>query len=148
MNKKYIATVVFMAVSAFLLAQNSPDEKAILQVIQQETEDFTKMPFADVAQKYWILDEKTFICTIDPDGSCSILKMEQILSQTEIMPHEKTKVEKTEFKVFLSGNNATVYHHQLVKLEAEGIIIRSHEVRNMEKVGGEWKIHTSSGVKY
>ncbi len=147
-----VLLLTFAIVSCIIIippvyGQNS-EETAILSVIQQETDDFTKLPFNEVAKKYWILDDKTFICATGQNGDVSFLTKDDMASNNQMAPEDKTIVEKTNYRIIVNGNMATVYHHQKVTLVEYNIILYSHEIRILEKVDGLWKIHCSSVQHY
>jgi hypothetical protein len=139
---------IVLAWPVFLSAQDKNEQQQIIDVIEQETIDFTKLPFSEVLKKHWILDEQTYIRTVEPDGKTSIVTLEDLKEVPNIIPQELPEVKKSDFVVQLHGSKATVYHYQVATIKTEGIVTRSHEIRSMEKIGGTWKIHNSTGIKY
>lgn len=159
MKKMIWAIVLFMLqTSSILLSQSgegaaptveySPEEKAVMQVILDETADYTKMSFADLARKYWILDDKTYMCVGHLDGISFMQYKDELLARDEITPADQVKVEKSNFKVLVNGNMATIYHNQVVTILETGDKSYSHEIRTLERVNGVWKIHCSTVVQY
>ena len=148
MYKLILLTIAFVSCILPSSYGQSNEETAILNVIQQETNDFTKLPFNEVAKKYWILDDKTFICATGQNGDVNFLTKDDMASNDQIAPEDKSIVEKTNYRIIVNGNMATVYHHQKVTLVDYNITLYSHEIRILEKVDGQWKIHCSSVQHY
>lgn len=159
MKKMKWAVVLFIMNANMLLGQTeenskvpikqySPEEKAVIQVILNETDDYTKMSFADLARKYWILDDKTYMCAGHLDGISFIQYKDELLARDEITPADQVKVEKSNFNVLINGQMATIYHNQVVTLLETGDKTYSHEIRVLEQVDGVWKIHCSTVVQY
>ena len=148
MQKVFLLTLVILSCILSAVNGQNNEETAILAVIQQETNDFTKLPFNEVAKKYWILDDNTFICATGQNGDVSFLTKEDMLANNQIGPEDKTIVEKTNYRTIINGHMATIYHHQKVTLVDYNIVLYSHEIRIMEKIEGQWKIHCSSVQHY
>ncbi len=159
MKKKIWVLALFTLNVMILLGQNKEDskistqqysleEKAVIQVILDETEDYTKMSFADLARKYWILDDKTYMCVAHLDGINFMQYKDELLARNEIAPADQVKVEKSNFNVLVNGNMATIYHNQVVTILETGDKSYSHEIRILERVDGVWKIHCSTVVQY
>ena len=129
-------------------AQTTEEEKAILKLIEAETADFTKLSFAEVAKKHWLLDEKTFICATDGQGNARFLRKEDMLGNETVAPEEKTIVEKTDYIFTIVGDLANVYSHQKVTLPEHNYSLFSHEVRTLKKVDGAWKLYNLTVVHY
>jgi TolB protein len=147
MRNLLFPVLLLVGFSTHLPAQ-SADETAIKELIQAETLAFTKEAFSEVVKKYWILDDKTFSCVTLVDGVTLLLKTEDMLAETSVPPESHATFQKTEYQVSVTGNIAYVYHHQTVKLTDSGDVINSHEVRFLEKINGQWKIHSASIHQY
>ncbi len=67
-----------MLILGFLLAGvalfSQSEEEKIKALLNAETEDFTKMAFADVVKNHWILDDKAMVLVTMPDGNHVIEK--------------------------------------------------------------------------
>jgi hypothetical protein len=119
------------------------DEEKIKQLLDAETADFAKMSFAEVVKKHWILDDKTVAMVTMPDGNHLQMKKDELLALTATPPEGHAQVRKFDYQFFMNGATALVYFAQEVST-AEGDKVNSHEMRYLEKVNGEWKIHASS----
>lgn len=141
---KIVFSALIVSVLGFSVAYGqSSDEEAIKQLLQNETEAFTKMSLADVAKKFWVLDDRTLLNVTMPDGNHLQLLKDDLLSQAEVPPEGHAKVAKSDFRFLINGNTALVSFSQTVTT-VEGDAVNSHEIRYMDKVNGEWKIHVSS----
>jgi len=130
------------------LYSQATEEAAIKAVIEAETQAFVNKSFAEVARLYWILDEKTLLNVTGPDGSDVQVVAEDIRSQTESPPPNHALVEKTNFRYIINGNMAAATNDQVVTIKESGYKLYSSEVRFMEKVDGQWRIHQSSVHHY
>lgn len=142
MTRFFLSLTLFLATLAGAGAQNA-DETAIQQLLEAETNAFTKMSFADVVKKFWILDEKTIANVSMPDGTHLSMSAAQMLESDVVPPEGHATFKNTEWKFRISGDVAFVTYTQMVTLE-DGARIGSHEMRFLEKVNGEWKLHMSS----
>lgn len=124
-------------------AFSQTEEEKIKQLVEAETADFAKMSFADVVKKHWILDDKTVAMATMPDGNHLQMKKDELLALTATPPEGHAQVRKFDYLFFISGTTALVYFSQEVSTD-EGDKVNSHEMRYLEKVNGEWKIHASS----
>jgi hypothetical protein len=124
------------------LAAQVSEEAAIRQMIEAETHAFTLESVADVARKYWVLDEKTLkIVSVPQDGIVIISNAEDILSETEVPPPSHATVEKTDFIFQINGHAAVVHNNQKVFIAETNQTRHTREVRLLQKVDGQWKIH-------
>jgi hypothetical protein len=144
----FLCFSLLLSLSKTIAQTSNEEEQAILAVIEAETQDFARLPFAEVARKHWILDKNTFIIATDGKGDATFVSAEDMLKNESVAPEEKTKVEKTNYLIQINGNMATVYHHQTVTLLDFGVTLYSHESRTLEKVDGAWKIHNSTVLYY
>jgi hypothetical protein len=130
-------------------AQDQSQEiAAIKKVIEDETKAYTELPFHEVAKKFWILDDATFICYSDGQGGSVFRRKDDMLTVTEAQPTDQTNVEKYDYIFSIVGDMASVYHAQKVTIPAENITSYSHEIRTMQKVGGTWKIHNLTVLQF
>lgn len=148
MLKIRLILFLLLALGATLSAQTTEDEKAIIQVIEQETRDFTQMPFSEVAKKHWILDDKTFILVNDKEREPKMLRQEDMLANNELAPQEKMTVLKENYIITVVGDMANVYCQQTVTHHEYNSVQNSHEVRSMQKVNGVWKLHNLTVLNY
>jgi len=148
MLKTNLTLLLLLALNVTLKAQTTEDEKAIIQVIEQETRDFTQMPFSEVAKKHWILDAKTFILVNDKEREPKMLRQEDMLANNELAPQEKMTVLKENYIITVVGDMANVYCQQTVTHHEYNSVQNSHEVRSMQKVNGVWKLHNLTVLNY
>ena len=142
MNKKSLLPLLgFFLFGVTLFAQS--EEEKIKALLNAETEDFTKMAFADVVKKHWILDDKAMVLVTMPDGNHVIEKKEELLADLAVPPAGHAQVQKSDYQFFINGNTALVTFTQVVTTD-EGDKVNSHEIRYLEKVDGAWKIRVSS----
>ncbi len=145
--KSYVLTnVLFLLCLCSLFGQKN-EEAAIQKLLEDETAAFTKMSLADVVKTYWIMDDKTLANVTMPDGNHIHMKLDDLLSQTEVPPEGHAKVQKMDFQFSIFDQSALVSFKQTVTTE-EGDKVNSHEIRFLEKVNGVWKIHVSSVHQY
>ncbi|MEY3239911.1 MAG: hypothetical protein RIR11_1349 [Bacteroidota bacterium] len=145
--KSYVLTnLLFLLCWSSLLGQKN-EEAAIQQLLENETEAFTKMSLADVVKTYWIMDDKTLLNVTMPDGNHIQEKLSDLLEDTQVPPEGHAKVQKMDFKFSIFEQVALVSFKQTVTTE-EGDKVNSHEIRFLEKVNGVWKIHVSSVHQY
>jgi hypothetical protein len=119
------------------------EEVAIRTMLQKETEAFTKKSLADVAQEFWLLDDKTLLLVTFPDGTHLSHKAADLLLLTDAPPEGHATFEKSEHKITIMNDLAYDTHDQTVILE-DGSRQYSHEIRILRKINGVWKIHISS----
>jgi antirestriction protein ArdC len=145
---RYFFFVAAMLSGTYLLAQH-PEATAIQKTIEAETQAQLTESLAEVAKKYWILDDKTVRCISYVDGTTYQHKAADLLTETEIPPVSHATFEKTNFVIEVVGDIAYVTNHQVVNLAEEGQNQQfSHEIRVLEKVNGQWKIHLLSAHQY
>jgi hypothetical protein len=146
MNKVF-ALLFCLIIATATWAQSTEDEKAIMQLLIAETDDFTKLSIAELAKKHWILDDKTTMMVTLYDGTHLFLKTSEILEYTQAPPEGHAIATKSDWKFSVTGNVAFVTFAQQAATK-EGDKIYSHELRMVEKVNGVWKIHASSVHQY
>lgn len=141
---KYILslTLLLSVIHSQIIAQ-SADEVAIKNLLESETKAFCNVSLAEVCQKYWILDDKTVMNVSMPDGTHLQFKKAEILDETNAPPENHATFSDKDFVFRIEGNIAFVTYTQTATL-ADGSRISSHEMRFLEKVNGEWKLHCSS----
>jgi hypothetical protein len=142
MKKKLVPFTLGLLLSSVTLFSQSEEEK-IKELLNAETEDFTKMAFAEVVKKHWILDDKAMVLVTMPDGNHVIEKKEELLADLAVPPAGHAQVQKSDYQFFINGNTALVTFTQVVTTE-EGDKVNSHEIRYLEKLDGTWKIRVSS----
>lgn len=144
-------TVVSVLFTLFItpkIQSQSAEEAAIKSIIEAETQAFVNKSFAEVAQLYWILDEKTLLNVTATDGTDVQVVADDIRSQTDAPPANHALVEKTNFRFIINGDMAAATNEQVVTIRESGYKLYSSEVRFMEKVDGQWRIHRSSVHHY
>jgi hypothetical protein len=146
---KTLITAQLILSSTLLFGQTTAEEAAIMAVINAETNSFVDHSFAEVAQLYWVMDSSTLLNVTGPDGIFSQVDQEEISNRTEAPPPEGGfKVEKSDFKFLIRGNNAVVTCEQAASFGFGAFILRSKELRIMKKVNGQWRIHQLSVHHY
>lgn len=149
----HIMMKYILSLSLFILAAHSQiiaqsaDETAIKNLLEAETKAFCNVSLAEVCQKYWILDDKTVMNVSMPDGTHLQFKKADILDETNAPPENHATFTDKDFEFRIEGNIAFVTYTQTAAL-ADGSRICSHEMRFLEKVNGEWKLHCSSVHQY
>lgn len=143
-----VVSVLFTLFIIPKLAGQSSEEAAIRAIIEAETQAFVNKSFAEVARLYWIMDEKTVLYVTATDGTDVQVVADDIRSQTESPPPNHATVEKTNFRYIINGNMAAATNDQVVTIKESGFKLYSSEVRFMEKVDGQWRIHRSSVHHY
>ena len=143
-----VVSVLFTLFIITNLQSQSTEEDAIRSVIEAETHAFVNKSFAEVARLYWILDEKTLLNVTATDGTDVQVVADDIRSQTDAPPPNHALVEKTNFRYIINGNMAAATNEQVVTIKESGYKLYSSEVRFMEKVDGQWRIHRSSVHHY
>lgn len=131
-----------------VLYSQAIEEAAIKAVIEAETQAFVNKSFAEVARLYWILDEKTLLNVTASDGTDVQVVADDIRSRQEVPPPNHALVEKSNFRFIINGNMAAATNEQVVTIQETGFKLYSSEVRFMEKVDGQWRIHRSSVHHY
>lgn len=138
-----LGCTLILAAAPFVQAQTA-DEAAIRAVIEAETQAFVNLPFADVVRKFWILDNKTLINATNAEGGHGQVPLADMLSQTDAPPPNHANVVKFDFQIVVNGSMAVARNRQDVSVPDSDIKLHSVELRFLEKVNGEWKIHLSS----
>jgi hypothetical protein len=133
--------VCFTVVAAY--AQTS-EETTIRQLIEAETNAFSQMAFADVAKKFWIVDDHTYMCVNKPGDYHFVLRKEDFITATAFLPQDKVIVEHTGHEFIINGNMASVFFNQTITTPETGDKQYSHEIRILEKGADGWRIHCSS----
>ena len=141
--QKIAFTLVFCFFIPFLIFGQSAEEAAIKNLCVAETTAFCKMSISDVVKTYWIVDDKTIMNVSMPDGTHIQLSGADALNDTNVPPENHATFKNSEYKFSIYGDIAVVTYTQEVTL-AEGGRVNSHEMRVVEKVNGEWKLHISS----
>lgn len=78
-------TLIFAFTS--IMAHGQKAVEATLQnIIESETQAFTKMSFADVVKTFWLLDDKTLALVTIADGTQITANKDDILSNTSVPP--------------------------------------------------------------
>ena len=124
------------------------EEARLREVIEQETKGFVNNSFAAIAEKYWIMDAQTVLNVTGPDGSNEQVFKEDIENRTEVPPPNHATPVKSNYQYLINGDMAVVTYDQGVSFPGTDFILRSTEIRVLEKVNGDWKIHLSSVHHY
>ena len=85
MSKILITNILALLVSCYCFGQ-SADEALIRQVIDTETKSFVNLSFSQVAELYWVMDDKTILNVTGPDGVCLQFNRSDIESRTSVPP--------------------------------------------------------------
>jgi hypothetical protein len=142
---------IFLCIAPFtaLLGQDSTEQAQIKAIIYAETGAFVDHSFADVAQQYWVMDSCTVLNVTGLDGLFSQVDAEEINNRTEVPPPEGGfSVEKTNFAFHINGNFAVVTCEQKASFGNGAFVMRSKELRIMQKIEGQWRIHQLSVHHY
>ena len=138
---------IFVAICSFLMGSSlysqSPDELALIAVVENETKAFCKIPLSEVVKIYWVLDEKTLKFDSYPDGTHYVSTAADLLNETEVPPENHAIFSNSEYNYKVIGDMAFLTYLQLVTM-ADGTKIYSHESRVLERTEGVWRIHISS----
>lgn len=146
MKKYLIGSALLLSTSFSAIAQT--EEEQIRQTIEAETAAFVNLSFAQVAERYWIMDDRTILNVTGPDGDCLQVDRLAIESRTEVPPPDHAQALKTNFQYLIRGNMAFVTCDQTVSFPDSTFKLLSHEFRVMEKVNGQWRIHQMSVHHY
>lgn len=136
-------------VLAFALAQANvqaqpAEEAALKNLIESETEAFTRMSFADVVKTFWLLDEHTKAAVTIIDGTQIFADKDDLLANTAVPPAGHATVQKSNYRFIINGNMASATYDQVVTIVETGDKLPSSEMHIFQKVNGVWKIHLSS----
>lgn len=138
-------TGCFLAFALAQAIQAQPAEEAALKnIIESETEAFTRMSFADVAKMFWLLDDYTKASVTIIDGTQIFAGKDDMLANTSVPPAGHATVQKSNYRFIVNGNIASATYDQVVTIVETGDKLRSSEMHIFQKINGVWKIHLSS----
>lgn len=135
--------IVFLALTAFSAKGQADVEATLKNIIESETEAFTRMSFADVAKTFWLLDDLTLF-NATADGMCMQIRKEDFLQNTNVPPAGHATVVKSNYRYIVNGDLASATYDQVVSIVETGDKFHSREMHIFKKVDGVWKIYQSS----
>ena len=123
------------------------ENAAIKKVLIDETSAYLKQDLVGVLDAF-AQDEKAIYLSVGSQGYKEIIGIEDITkyfrlsSKSDWSAYTDYVVEKSNWNIRISGNNAMVYFTQTMnfKMNGEPMETHSNEIRFMEKIKGEWKI--------
>ena len=123
------------------------EKAAIKKVLVNETSAYLKQDLVGVLDAF-AQDEKAIYLSVGSQGYKEIIGFENITkyfrasTQSDWSAYTDYKVEKSNWNIRISGNNAMVYFTQTMQFNLNGEPMETHsnEIRFMEKIKGEWKI--------
>lgn len=130
-------------------AQYNSEETKIINQLDESFKDFASRPLSEVAEKYWILDDKTVLSVTLRDGTHIQYNAEQMLEKTAKPPDDHAETTHQDFKIKIDGNMAfSTCHRKTIVKESPDTPIYFFELRVLEKVEGVWKTHIASFHEY
>ncbi len=151
MKKSVLFIVVTMLFAMYGCSEKSVDidaeKAAIKKVLTDETSAYLKQDLVAVLDAF-VQDEKAIYLSVGSQGYKEIIGFEDITkyfrasSKSDWSAYTDYKVEKSNWNINISGNNAMVYFNQTMhfKMNGEPMDTHSKEIRFMEKIKGDWKI--------
>ncbi len=141
-----IAFIAILCPSACLVAQQTEDERAIIELIRAETEAFASQSLAATAEKFWILDSHSVRCVSYEDGNNYQHRYLDLISSDLTPPVGKANFTQTEVSINVMGTIASVtYNQETTVIDGpDTLVLNSRELVVAEKVGGTWRIHMKS----
>lgn len=142
--KTFLLPLFFLA-SSFCSAIAQTDEAAIRQVIEAESNAFHLNPDRKVFTTYWHVTADNRMVYSDPTGS-SIFQGDQMqaaVAKGELPPADQATSAFSNFLVRAGGNVGWATFDQK-NTTPDGKTTYTREFRCMEKIGGSWKIISSS----
>jgi len=123
------------------------EKAAIKKVLVSETSAYLKQDLVGVLDVF-AQDEKTIYLSVGSQGYKEIIGFKDITkyfrasSKSDWSAYTDYKVEKSNWNINITGNNAMVYFNQTMhfKMDGEPMDTHSKEIRYMEKQKGDWKI--------
>ncbi len=142
--KTFFFTLLFFA-SSVCSALAQTDEATIRQVIESESKAFHANPDRKVFTTYWHVTTENRMVYSDPTGS-SIFQgkqMQDAMAKGELPPADNATSEFSNFLMRAGGNVGWATFDQK-NTTPDGKSTYTREFRCMEKIGGVWKIISSS----
>jgi hypothetical protein len=142
----FIFALLALNMPAPLLAQQSEEERAVLEMIKAETASFATASLAATADKFWVLDSHSVRCVSYEDGNNYQHRYLDLIESSITPPAGMATFEQTEAKVRVMGTMASASYNQQTTLTdgTETLVLHSREVVVAEKVNGQWRIHMKS----
>ena len=150
--KKYVLFIFIAIIFAFSgCSKKSVDidaeKAAIKKVLTDETSAYLKQDLVRVLDVF-VQDEKAIYLSVGSQGYKEIIGFEDIMnyfrasSKSDWSAYTDYKVEKSNWNINISENNAMVYFNQTMEFKMNGEPMETHskEIRFMEKMKGDWKI--------
>ncbi len=123
------------------------EKAAIKKVLIDETSNFLKQDLVSVLDAF-AQDENSIYISVGSQGYMerigfkNITKYFRTSAQSDWSDYTDYEVEKSNWNIKISRNNAMVYFNQTMKFKMNGEPMETHskEIRYMEKIKGDWKI--------
>jgi hypothetical protein len=149
MMKNIFLTLFLLAASLSAANAQSADEAAIRKAIEAESEAYHTNPDRAAFISYWhITPETRLVYTgLDGGGIFTGNDMKMAAEKGQFPPADQASREFTNYVVRTSGNLGWASFDQKNTLP-NGEVHTMREFRMMEKVGGAWKIVSSSVHEY
>lgn len=133
-----IAALLFVSISLACYSQKTPDEKAIIAVLEKESATWRSGDVKAHAA-LWKIQPYSRILVSTPDGKTYDVPPVSILHpNTKDMDLGGTSV-NANYNIKVYGNNAWVSHDE-ESTSKEGKKTWSYEIRMLEKINGAWKL--------
>lgn len=143
MKKLLILVSLFALTLNFAKAQS--EAAAIQKMIEAESFAFHNNADRYAFMSYWNIIEGAHL-VYSGNGTCLLLKaadMKTAAEKGEIPKADHAKTEMTNYVIRNNGNVAWASFDQKSTI-SDGKVSNQHEFRCLEKIGGEWKIISSS----
>jgi hypothetical protein len=140
-NRYYTLLQLLFLFPCFVFAQPTEEQK-IQTLLEEAAKDFITLPFAEVAKKWWILDDASIYMISMLDGTHFFLKKDEILDMTHPPQQEDVDFKRFNFTIIVDGNVAYAYNDARAIRKDDTLYF--HEIRGFKKVNGIWKIHVAS----
>ena len=162
-------TALFLGISMTSLSQNpeeiaflmdsrnvinhTTDEEAIKAVCMKETQSFFNRNADGMIDCH---ANKSYSLTLVADGSNVYYtkaksELENEVGMREMLktmgPYDGETFVNSGYLIHINGTSAFIYYDQVVTTK-DGIKTNTHEVRNLEKMDGKWKIFYVGAVKF
>ena len=123
------------------------EKAAIRKVLINETSAYLNQDLVGVLDVF-AQDENTIYLSVGSQGYKEVIGFEGITkyfrasTQSDWSAYTDYKVDKSNWNIKISGNNAMVYFNQTMhfKMNGEPMETHSKEIRYLEKIKGDWKI--------
>jgi hypothetical protein len=137
---------IFMAACALVAGMNalaqSGDTLQIRQLLEKESATWRS---GDVKahEDCWHIQPYSKILVSTPSGQCFDIPAESIVHPSPSSIGKGGHSINTNYKFSIHGDNAWVSHDE-TSTAKDGTVSYSHEIRMLEKIGGQWKLVAQS----